>query len=337
MLRIRAMSNPLMRHEGETFTVKDPNWVRNRFVKAAPEGNVVFKKKLVRSDGSVEWHKWCYMPAKLTDNPNKEFVKQYEAQLLKQKPHIRAALLDGDWFVTAGSFFAEYWDRKIHVCRPFKPSREWRFFRSMDWGFKAPGCLHWWALDDENTLYAIKELRFQGKTADEVAAMVKVIELDLGLWDERADSSRITGPADNQLWEQRGHAGKNMGEVFHAKGVPWVKADKKSRQTNAMHLIKRLVDHEDKTKVPGIVFFESCRWILEVLPAIQTDPHDSESPADGGEDHPLDSTLYGCAYASKGKRAIPPVRPLKTEWDDEDDNGPSRGRSGRLGYGQELC
>jgi len=338
MLRIRAMSNPLMRREGdESYTVKDPNWVRKRFVDRAPQGNVIFKKQLRRKDGTTAWHKWCYMPAKLHDNPDKAYVATYELNLLKSPPHIRAALLDGDWYVTAGSFFAEYWRKHLHVVKAFKVPIGWRVFRSMDWGFKAPGCLHWWALDDEDTLYGIKELRFQGKTVDEVCAMIEVIETSLGLWDARSGSSRISGPADTQLWEQRGQGGKCMADMFAAKGIMWTKADKKSRQSNAQHVIKRLVDHDEETKVPGLVFFESCTWIIQTLPAMQTSSNNSEEPADGGDDHPYDSTAYAAAYASRGKAAIPPVRPLKSEWDDEEEMPKDRARAGRLGYGQELC
>lgn len=289
MLRIRAMSNPLMRQEGgEKVVIKDPHWVRRRFVDKAPQGNVLFKKKLVGHDGVVSYHKWIYLPARLTDNPNKEFVKQYELQLLKSKPHIRQALLEGDWYVTVGSFFAEYWNKSLHVCKPFKIPSDWRVFRSMDWGFKAPGCIHWFALDDEGTLWLFKELRFQGKTDEEVAAMVKAVEESYDLWDSKRKSSRITGPADTQLWEQRGGAGKNMGQVFADKGVPWTKADKKSRQTNAGHVIKRLEDHDSGTKTPALVIFDTCKWIIQVLPSIQTSQHNSEEPQDGGDDHPYD-------------------------------------------------
>jgi hypothetical protein len=337
MLKVRSMSNPMMRkHDGESFVTKNPHWVRDRFVKPAPEGNVIFKRKLVRHDGTVDYERWIYMPAKLTDNPDKQFVADYEIQLLKQKPHIRAALLGGDWFVTEGSFFSEYWDKTLHTCKPFPISPDWRVFRSMDWGFKAPGCIHWGALDDEGTLYVFKELRFQGKTDAEVAEMVKAIEQFYGLWDDKRDESRITGVADTQLWEQRGDSGENKAEVFRKKGVPWLPADKKSRQTNAGHIIKRLGDHEERTKIPGLVFFDNCKWIIEVLPALQTNQHNSEEPQEGGDDHPYDSVAYLTAYASKGKAAIPKIRELKSEWDDEDDVVNTK-RRGRHGYGQELC
>lgn len=337
MLKIRSMSNPLMRRESaDQFIIHDPHWVRRRFVDKAPQGNVLFKRKLIRSDGTIDWHKWIYLPAKLSDNPNKSFVKQYEAQLLKQKPHIRRALLDGDWYVTEGSFFAEYWNKNLHVCKPFTCSPDWRFFRSMDWGFKATGVIYWFAMDEEETLYVIKELKFKGKLDVEVAAMVQVIETNLGLWDERRNESRIEGVADTQLWEMRGQTGKNMGDMFREKGVHWRRADKKSRQANAAHIIKRLTDHDDGTKVPGVVIFDTCSYLIQTLPAIQTSLTNSEEPMSGGDDHGYDAFAYGVAFASRGRAGIPETREERDEWEEEDDRNGS-GRRGRHGYGQELC
>lgn len=338
MLKIRSMSNPLMRHEGGEQVVMrgNPNWVRDRFVKRNPAGNEVFKKKLVRGDGTVEWHKWLYMPAKLRDNPDAAFVRQYELNLLNSPTHIRKALLDGDWFVTAGSFFAEYWDEKLHICEPFKCPKDGRFFRSMDWGYKNFGCIHWYFMDDDETLFVIKEMKFKGKLAGEVAAMVKEVEKNLHLWDERRNESLIEGVADTQLWEMRGQHSENMGEVFRRKGVGWHRADKKSRQANAQHIIKRLSDHDERTKTPGLVFFKNCGYILETLPAIQTSVTNSEEPADGGDDHGYDSLAYGVAYASRGRVGIPAKREPKEPWEEDDENVHT-GRRGRHGYGQELC
>jgi hypothetical protein len=337
MLKIRAMSNPLMRRDGtDQFIIHDPHWVRRRFVDKAPQGNVIFKKKLTRRDGSVEWYKTLYMPAKLHDNPNKEFVKQYEIKLLNSPPHIRQALLEGDWYVTEGSFFAEYWNKTLHVCKPFKCPADWRFFRSMDWGYKVTGVIYWYAMDEEETLYVIKELKFKGKLDSEVAAMVEVIETGFKLWDEKRGASRIEGVADTQLWEMRGQSGLTMGDMFRDRGVHWRRADKKSRQTNAAHIIKRLTDHDEGTKVPGVVIFDTCPYLIQTLPAIQTNLSNSEEPASGGDDHGYDAFAYGVAFASRGRAGIPETRESKDEWEDEDAKL-NTGRRGRHGYGQELC
>lgn len=338
MLKIRAMSNPLMRREqGESFTVNDPNWVRRRFVDKAPQGNTIFKKKLTRRDGTVEWYKSLYMPAKLHDNPNKDFVRQYELRLLNSPHHIRQALLEGDWYVTEGSFFAEYWNRSLHVVKPFKCPRDWKFLRSMDWGFKVFGCIHWFAMDEEETLYVIRELKFKNKLDTEVAAMVKVVEMDLGLWDERRNCSRITGPADTQLWTALGQAGATMGENFRLKGVPWVRAMKAagSNQVHAQNVIKRLTDHDDGTKTPGLVFFDTCKYIIQTLPAIQTSLDNPDEPQTGGDDHAWDCLKYGVTYASRGRMGIQDLARLRDPWEEEEQGvAPRRGRHG---YGQELC
>lgn len=339
MLKIRSMSNPLMRRAvGQDFVVKDPNWVRRRFVDAAPEGNILFKRKLKRQDGTIGWHKWLYMPAKLQDNPDKQFVADYELNLLNSPAHIRAALLDGNWYVTAGSFFAEYWRKQLHTCKPFQCPRDWRFFRSMDWGFKAPGCIHWFAMDEDETLYIIRELKFQNKLDTEVAEMVKVIEKDLGLWDERAHRSRVTGVADTQIWEKRGQTGPSIGDNFYAKGVGWERASKRpgSNQLHAQNIIKRLSDHDFGTKTPGLVIFESCQYIIKTLPAIQTSQENGEEPASGGDDHAYDCLKYGVTRATRGRGGIPETTRTKALWEEEDEQAASPKR-GRHGYGQELC
>lgn len=338
MLKIRSMSNPLMRREKEeAFVIHDPHWVRRRFVDKAPEGNVIFKQKLTRKDGTFEWYKTLYMPARLHDNPDKDYVAKYEIQLLKAPPHMRAALLEGDWYVTEGSFFAEYWNKSLHVCAPFKCPRDWRFFRSMDWGFKAFGCIHWFSMDEEETLFLIREMKFRKKLDKEVAAAAKVIEMDLGLWDERRDESRITGVADTQLWEKRGQSGPDMASNFRDAGMPWRPAEK-GPGSNALHaarIVKRLTDHDEGTKTPGLVIFHTCQYIISSLPAIQGSLDNPEEPASGGDDHGYDTLKYGVSYASRGRAGIPEVAPLREAWEDEEET--HQARRGRHGYGQELC
>lgn len=298
MLKVRSMSNPVMTQGADSVTTKDPHWVRKRFVEPAREGKVVLKRELKRANGEhVRWYTWMYWPATLYDNPDPEFVKNYEQRLLAAKPHIRQALLYGDWFVTAASFFADVWNQQIHVVKPFKVPGDWRVFRSMDWGFKQPGCVHWWALDGDGQLWCVRELTFQGKTPAQVAEMVKEIEERMGVWSGRR--SGIPGVADTQLWERRGDDVKAKAEVFAEMGVPWMPADKKSRRRNAELLYERLAAHQKGTAAPGIAFFETCRKVTQLIPAVQTDQRDIELPVDGGDDHWIDSAFYACAYASR--------------------------------------
>lgn len=332
MLRVRSMSNPMMKFApNESVAMKgDPHWVRKRFVDPHPQGNRTLKEKFFRMDGSVGWRTRRYMPATLRDNPDKAFVAQYEETLASAKPHIRQALLFGNWYVTAGSFFADEWNDRLHVHKPFVIPSTWRLFRSMDWGYKAPGCVLWWAIDEDDNLWGVREVTFKEKSVEEVCEIVHQVEISLGTW--RKGRSVLSGPADTQLWEKRGEMGESKAETFARKGIGWAPADKKSRQSNAERLTFRLKDHDGGTKTPGVVFFDCCKKCIATIPAIQTDPDNSELPADGGDDHWLDATLYGVAYASRD--GVGDYMPEDDDVLDEDDMDEVREVSrGRMGYG----
>lgn len=336
MLKVRSMSNPILRREeGQTSVTKDPYWVRRRFVDPCREGKKRLVRWLTRGDGSREKYTLMYLPAKLADNPDKDFVKSYEKTLLSKKPHIRRALLEGDWYVTAGAFFGEDWNANFHICRPFRIPPDWPQFRAMDWGYKKPGCIYWCALDPDENLYVHRELTFQGKTATEVAMRVREIEEDFGLWQGKY--SRITGPADTQLWEQRGESGLSKASEMSVKGVNWTRADKKSRQRNAERLLGRLRSHNGGTLSPGIVFFESCKMALQTIPSMPTSSSNPEEPMDGGDDHWADAVMYACAHASRGRDGIAMVSDDKEDW--EEDAVRDRlagGKASKFGYGFRM-
>lgn len=327
MLKVRAMSNPLARRlAGEDFVIRNPHWVRDRFVKPFPSGRETIVRRFKNKLGKEIKRTRIYLPASLYDNPDADFVAQYEAQLLDQPDHIRAAMLYGDWFVSPDSFFGMHWDKRIHVCDPFRIPDDWPIFRSMDWGYRVQGALHWYAQDPDGTLFVIYERMFRMKDAAEMAKEILQIEEDMGLPSRRG--SRLTGPADHNLWEERGDTGKSKAEVMAAMGVNWVKASKKRKQRNAELLVARLRAHHKGTTKPGIVFFRSCQQAIMTLPAIATDPNDPNVPLDGPGDDAPDSVLYGCEYASRDRSTI-----RREEPDDfDDDDAPKPERRGNFGY-----
>lgn len=341
MLKIRSMSNPVMLRSGDTFTVDDPYWVRKRFVDPAPDGNVTLKRKVMLREGKHYWRTWIYLPASLYDNPDKAYVETYERELAAKPPLIRQALLYGNWYVTEGSFYGQVWNDRLHTCKPFKIPDDWKKFRSMDWGYKAPGIIGWFAMDPDGTLYLYREMGFQGKSDEQVAGMVKEIEQAEGIWSLKRSS--ITGPADTQLWERRGEGNiKTKAETFHKLGVPWVPAMKNAtgsgsrkvggRVGNAERLLMRLSDHDNGTKTPGIVFFNTCQKTIKCLQSIQTRPGTMDEPLDGGDDHPHDMVLYAVAFASRGTKGIPSKVDEREDEDDDEPRAPKpRGR--HVGYG----
>lgn len=332
MLRVRSMSNPVMGMENmDGVAVHDRLWVRRRFVDRNKNGRETFYR-MVNVYGKMEKWDWIYLPAKLTDNPNKNFVKTYTLNLASQKPHIQAALLGGDWYITANSYFGDVWNGDRHVIKPFRVPADWPIFRSMDWGYKSPGCCHWWTMDPDGNLFCIREYTFRGKYAPEVAKRIREIEEGMGLWDKKKRRSGIHGVADTQLWEKRGESGKGKDEEMSDEGVNWYPADKKSRDRNYERIHNRLGD-APAGETPGLVIFEGCADLIRTLPALQTASGNPESPADGGEDHWLDSASYACAFASRGRAGLG-RRHQEDEY--EEDAQVQKSRRGRWGYGLQT-
>jgi len=307
MLKIRAMSNPVRRREGSYNAApgSDPHWVRNRFVQPNPDGGVILEDEREIGGQKIIYTR-IYLPARLSDNPDPAFRQQYMEQLGDKPAHIRQALFDGNWWHIEGSYYGDDWIESVHVCPPQRISPTWKRFRALDWGYKNPGCCLWFAMDDDDNLYVERELTFKNMDAKQVARRIRDIEIDAGLWV--GGRSAITGPADTQLWEERGDTGMTKAEEMNQVGVSWVPADKRSRARNAQRFLSRLKSHDNRSKQPGIVFFANCKQCRQTIPSIQTDPNDSESPMDGGDDHWHDAVLYGCAFASRGRAGIPKMR-----------------------------
>ena len=321
MLKVRCTSNPCA------------NWVRDYFVDPAPEGRKVIGKKIHLSDGTDTTRTRLFLPARLSDNPDVGFRRQYEASLRDRPRHIQASLLLGQWYVIAGAFFADCWDDTRVVIKPFKIPSGWKRFRSGDWGFKNYCVILWWAVSPEGEMICYRELTLNGAKAKEkldaygVAQRIKDTELTHGEWNRLRDCARLTGPMDTQLWEERGHRGPTMAHDMARAGVFWQKATKGRKQA-AMQVVKRLMQrgYDDR---PGLMFFENCKNCIATIPALKTDETDDEVPAKGGPDHHYDAVSYACA-----SNPLPSGREDRLGGDDDDDyEVPRRQDRGMYGYG----
>jgi hypothetical protein len=199
----------------------------------------------------------------------------------------------------------------------------------MDWGYRTPGTIGWYARDYEGNLFKIKEFSFKEMTAPEVAEAVREWETNNGLW--KRGKSTVTGPADTQLWEKRGESGLSKAEEFSRLGVPWVPADKSSRARNAEHVTSRLKSAK-QGKSGGVYVFRQCVKLIQTLPIIMSDENNSEVPAKGGDDHWYDEFSYAMRYASK-----PFTANTRSKADREDDwfggSDVEHSRRGQYGYG----
>lgn len=321
LLRSRLMSNP------------SPGWLKDRFVSPEPKGNVIHRQKVLDPDsGEVTYRTKLFLPAKLSDNPDKKFVAQYKARLLSKPAHMRARYLYGDWDSLEGGFFLDDYNPRVHIIDPFKIPRDWPKFRSMDWGYKTQGVIGWFAIDPDENLYQFYEFNFRMMRDVDVAKRVVDIEKRFGFWNQRERKSRLTGVADTQLWEERGDSGKSKAAVFASEGVYWQQADKASIARNAERVVERLRDYDLKKK-PGFMLFRDCRKTAEMFSSIAVDENDSSQPDKKSPlKHWFDVVAYAAARASRGKGSI--VMDLH-EFDraENDNDEPAPLRAGGFGYG----
>lgn len=293
LLRTRLMSNPA------------PGWVKETFYDPCPEGNKILRRKIVDPEtGEFRYKTMLFLPARLDDNPDKAFVKDYKFKLLSKPAHMRARYLYGDWNSCEGGYFEDDYNPSVHAIDAFKIPRDWPKFRSMDWGFKAPGTIGYYAMDPDDNLYKFYEFNFRLMKDEDCAERLIDIEKEFGFWNKIEKKSRLSGPADTQLWEERGDSGKSKAAVFASKGIYWKPADKASICRNAERVTARLRDY-DQDRPPGLMVFKNCRKTLEMFAGIGVDDNDSTIPdKKSGLKHWFDETGYACAHASRGRGSI---------------------------------
>lgn len=324
MLKVRSMTNPCA------------NWVREHFVDPNPKGGEVLAREIKLSSGEVRTRTRVFLPARLSDNPDPEFQAQYETSLRDRPVHIKRALFDGDWYVVPGAFFAELWDASKIVVKPFSIPAGWRRFRTGDWGYKDKCVILWWAVHPDGAIICYRERVYNGAKAKKlydaygVAQQIRNVESAHREWNKVTNRSRIGGWMDTQLWEERGHRGRSMADDMAEVGVFWTKVQK-GRVQAAQQMIKRL-NWRGYDDMPGIVFFDECKYCISTIPSLGTDEDEPEAPKQGGDDHGWDAVSYAVAM-----NPLPSDHDDRMPYDDDDDERVTDYRSqslGQYGYGQ---
>lgn len=268
------------------------HWVKKMFVDPAPSGqafiatNIETGEELRDPDTGKALFYRKFIPAKLSDNPYLSDDGIYRSTLLSLPEDQKRKLLDGDWSVTEGAAFPEF-RTHIHTCKPFDIPRDWRRFRSADFGYSSNSAVHWYAIDPNyGTLYVYKELYVSKKTGRDLAKLVM---------EEEFHDKVMYGILDSSVWHQRGGEGPSIAEEMIAMGCRWKPSDrsKGSRVAGKNRLHELLKVNEDTGK-PGIIFFDNCRQIIADLPMIPSDPKGGDDIDDRySSDHTYDSIRYG--------------------------------------------
>ena len=271
-------------------------WVKERFITIAPPNTTVTTPQGTRR----------FIPSKVQDNL---FLMQSDPEYVNRLKNLseseQKALLYGSWDVFEGQYFTE-WDRDRHVIEPFTIPKEWRRFRSMDWGFKDPCCVLWYAVGADGTVYVYRELYVQNVYSSDIADKIRELS---------AEEDCVYTAASPDMWRETGMAdinGVTIAEVFANRGVPLIKAD--NTRVSGWQRVREYLrgSGENGAGKPRLQVFSTCVNLIRTLPVMTYDKHRVEDVGDGLEDHACESLRYGLMSrpwpnAEKTPKEKPPV------------------------------
>lgn len=227
-----------------------------------------------------------YIPAVSSDNPS---LPVGYADTLNRLPYrLREAYKNGNWDIFEGQVFNEF-DKVIHVIEPFDLPSDWRYFRSIDYGYSPGYSAVLWGCEDQisKKVYIYREHYCQERTlqqlADDIVSMTTPAE-------------RISYTvADPSIFATNEQTATSNAEVLQRGGVICERADN-SRESGwrIVHDFLRVVDEpkgEQWIKSSRLKIFSNCTNLIRTLPTLV---HDSgkEDVKKGGEDHLADSLRY---------------------------------------------
>lgn len=258
------------------------NWVKERFIDIG-EPNEIHKVKLESGQETTR----IFIPSFVQDNM---FLLEYDPDYIKRLDNLpekeRKALKYGDWDIFDGQFFNEF-RRDIHVIEPFEIPKEWRIYRTRDYGLDMLAC-YWIALDNYMNAYVFKEVYESGLIVSDAAKLINEVN----------DEKIYIDLAPPDLWNRNKDTGKSTFDIFAENGQYLSKADNNriSGWLAVKEWLKPYTDEQGQL-TSKLKIFSNCKNLIRTLPALQ---HDERKPNDTAiEPHELthapDALRYFCA------------------------------------------
>ena len=280
-------------------------WVKREFIDPAAPNARFYKEAEItdprNNQKRVVRKSFKYIPATVYDNPYLVQDDSYLAALALLPAVKRKQMLEGNWDVIDAGAFPEF-DRSIHVIPSFQIPDNWYTFRAADWGFSSPFCVLWIGVDFDENMYIFKEWYDQGVYDDTWAETIAATEKEEKIYCGHA-------VIDGSVSTSRGSRAKDSLEVINKilgrnRLVKFKKADRSpgSRKEGKLAVHRMLALKEtgrklpsgEKETAPSLFIFDNCTDLVRTLPALLTDPNDSEVVyKKNAEDHAYDALQYG--------------------------------------------
>lgn len=201
-----------------------------------------------------------------------------------------------------GTAFPEF-SREIHVCEPFDIPSWWRRWRSNDPGYTDPFCWHWFAVDEDGTVYIYREFTRgrdeprlpYSEQAKQVVAMSKM-KVDGKKESENIDYT-VTG---RDAFSKHPETGKAIVDYYFENGIKRCIQPPRDKSTDRVHrkavfheYLKPYLDENTGKMTAKLKIFNTCHSLIDDIPLLVVDENDPEKVAASAFDHSYDSAGMG--------------------------------------------
>lgn len=275
-------------------------WVKRRFIEDFPPEEIyrdqelygrLVSKEGIPEDVALYKSTRMFVPAKVSDHPDPDFVASYTAGLEGQvNEETKRALLEGDWDLFSGQAFTEFKrthnGQPWHVVSPAEVRIEswWPRWMSYDWGYGDFAAALWFAKDPHTKrIYIYREMYPKKMVISDQASTILSYDRNEDMRQRLADPS---------LWKHIANAdtGETMAQIFAKNKVYFTPANN-NRHSGKMAVHQILAPAEDG--LPGVQIFQNCVNLIRTLPELPYDEHDAEDVDTDAEDHLYDALRYG--------------------------------------------
>lgn len=178
----------------------------------------------------------------------------------------------GEWGIDGLIFFPEFSERD-HIITPFTIPKEWRIYRTLDYGMDMLAC-YWIAVDTAGNGYVYRELyegRDNGKGKDGAGHIISDAAQRIKEMSPPDEEVYLTlAPPD--LWNRRQESGRSVADIFAEYGIDLTRtSNDRLDGWAATHEWLKVRTNEFGELQPKLRIFRTCVNLIRCLPELQYD------------------------------------------------------------------
>ena len=262
------------------------------------------------------------VPLQMKDNPalKENYIANVKAAAINEAQ--KESWVFGVWGSNKGGLFDDVFKAETHILPkihsiPSLIRQGWRVGRSFDWGSARPFSVGWYLIVPkdcymEGVSTEIKKediIRFHeyygwngtpnkglNHSVSQIAEAIHEIERQLGVSGYVSGNLSVADPAI--LGDSEGY---NFGKQFNDLGVVFTKFNFSRNNAVGWQAMRELLFHSTRLprELPGLFVTENCEHFIRTVPRLKRDQKNTETLADGQEDHIADEVKYFCMVRRK--------------------------------------